>query len=826
MQSLLAKFRVLLFVALCCNLAGSSEKMLASELWQQPQPAQYGYLQLRVVDQNGIATGAKITVQRDDVMVSSSEMPAIENSRFQLLPGTYKILVEKQGFYSVTAEKITITASQTTPLEVHLQDVRTHSEEVEVAAQSSPIDPQQTAASHTITGEDITNIPYPSTRDYRNILRFLPGVITDNGGTNHVAGGGSQQTEDYLDGFEISQPTGGLGVRLNPDSLRQINVETSRYSAQFGKGSAGFAAFETYDGNNQFHFNATDFFPTFQFVKGFHFNNWTPRASFSGPIKRNKAWFLLSHEGENDLNIIDQLPDGQDTSRVWRTADLAKLRVNLSPSNVLMMDGIIDLFNSEHAGLSIFNPVGATVNQKSGLHVLGVKDQISFAKDSLVEFGFGFLRAHSTEVPLGLSPEFLTPDGIFGNFYRSSSNASDRIQGFSNVFLHPVSWHGTHQFVFGGAVDRVDSTNLVVRKPLIITDVHGATVREILYQNAPAFTLHSVEPSAYFQDRWSPLRGLILDAGLRWDADTFIDRHLFSPRLAGTYLLHKASETKLSAGIGIYYDRSNLSVLSRTRQGSRTDFFFADDGSFTHAPFATSFVVDPDRLLMPRFTNWSAGIERRMPAHIYARVDYLNRSGKHGWGFEDQLSGVSPLENNREDRYHSVQLTLRREIKRGYPVLVSYTRSSARTNEVLDFGQDNPIFSNQISGPLLWDAPNHVVSWGFLPLPSFWKFKKFELAYSTIWHSGFPFITIDQFQQLVDGPGAHRFPHYFTLNPALEKKFNFRGYRWALRAGFDNITGSKNPTFVDNNVNSTNFLALGNFGHRSFNGRIRLIGPK
>ena len=48
----------------------------------------------------------------------------------------------------------------------------------------------------------------------------------------------------------------------------------------------------------------------------------------------------------------------------------------------------------------------------------------------------------------------------------------------------------------------------------------------------------------------------------------------------------------------------------------------------------------------------------------------------------------------------------------------------------------------------------------------------------------------------------------------------------ALRAGFDNITGSKNPTFVDNNVNSTNFLALGNFGHRSFNGRIRLLGPK
>src|SRR2546423_568551 len=118
MQSLLTKFRVLLFVALCGNLAGSSEKMFAFALWQQPQPAQYGYLQLRVVDQNGIATGAKITVLREEITVSSSKVPAIENSRFQLLPGTYKILVEKPGFYSAIAEKIAITSGQTTPLEV------------------------------------------------------------------------------------------------------------------------------------------------------------------------------------------------------------------------------------------------------------------------------------------------------------------------------------------------------------------------------------------------------------------------------------------------------------------------------------------------------------------------------------------------------------------------------------------------------------------------------------------------------------------------------------------------------------------------------------
>ena len=808
--------RLLVCVLLFCSFAFSTQKVV---------PAPPGVLQVRVIAHNAVLS-TKITVQRDNATVASAVVNTDGEANISLAPGSYKVMVQQEGFYPATAEKVLISSGQTTPLEVHLQEVRTHTEEIEVAAQASPIDPQQTPATQTLTGEDITNIPYPSTRDYRNILRFIPGIVVDNNGGPHVLGGLGQQTQDYLDGFEISQPTGGLALRLNPDSLRKINVETSRYSAQFGKGSAGLASFETYDGGNQFHFNATDFVPTFQTTKGLHFNNWTPRASFSGPIIHNKAWFLLSHEGENDLTIIDELPAGQDTGRVWRTADLAKLRVNLSPSNVLMVDGVMDLFDGEHAGISFFNPVNATVNQKSALHVLAAKDQITFAKDSMVEFGFGFLRAHSTEVPLGTQPEFLTPDGILGNFYRSQANWSDRIQGFSNVFLHPLNWHGSHHLAFGTAVDRVDSYSFVARKPLIIQDLSGATVREILFDNAPASRLHSVEPSAYVQDRWSPVQRLMIDAGLRWDADTLIDRNMISPRLAGTYLLHQASETKISAGVGVYYDRTNLSMLSRTLQGSRSDLFFDDTGSLTHLPLVTSFAVDQDHLLMPRFTNWSAGIERRMPARIYARLDYISRSGEHGWGFEDQLSGTSVLRNSREDRYHAVQLTLRREIKHGYPVMVAYTRSYAHTNEVLDFGQDNPVFSNQLSGPLPWDAPNQITSWGFLPLPSFWKFRNFDFAYSTTWHSGFPFFTVDQFQQLVDGPAAHRFPYYFTLNPALEKKFNFHGYRWALRAGIDNVTNSKNPAFVDNNINSTTYLQFGTFSHRTFNARIRLLGQQ
>jgi hypothetical protein len=42
-----------------------------------------------------------------------------------------------------------------------------------------------------------------------------------------------------------------------------------------------------------------------------------------------------------------------------------------------------------------------------------------------------------------------------------------------------------------------------------------------------------------------------------------------------------------------------------------------------------------------------------------------------------------------------------------------------------------------------------------------------------------------------------RFPAYFTLNLALERRFTFLGYKLALRAGFDDITNRHNPAFVD-----------------------------
>lgn len=780
-------------------------------------------MQITVTDPNGVPLNAvSVLVDQNGKTISQSRTtPSGYLVVDRIAPGTYRVVLDKQGFYSATVEKVVVTAAQPTPVEVRLQPVREYRTEVEVTAKPSPIDPEQTSSSQGVTADDISTIPYPTTRDYRNVLAYIPGVIQDSTGQIHNVGSSTQQIQDYVDGFQISQPAGGtLAMRVNPDSLRKIDVVNSRYSAMFGQGSGGFTDFSLQDGDNHFRFNATDFVPTVQNVKGIEFNNWTPRAYLSGPIVRDKVWFNLSHEGELDNNIVKQLPDGADTNTVWRNSDMVRLRMNLTQGNVLTATGLWNPLDSDNTGITALDPVSVSTTVQTNLYLATLKDQITIAQSTLLEFGVGFHWTTTTSVPQGLSPYVFTPTGRTGNFFETSDSSSERTQGFVNLYLKP--WKpqrfGNHQFTLGSRVDRVYLHQLDSRVPIQFVDASDTLLRQITFTNVPAFGLNTLESSAFVQDRWSALERLLVEGGLRWDRDSFLGRNMFSPRLAGSYLLHRRTETKLSAGAGIYYDRTNLALVSQANQGALTDTFFAP----TPLTIQSAFLVNPNLLAMPRFVNWSVGVESRLPESVYVKLEFVSRHGDDGWAYVAQPNGNFLLEDTRQDRYDGVTITVRKELKRGYPFLFSYTRSNARSNQTVDFSLDSFIVGKQQPGPLPWDAPNALTSWGSYPLP--WKLKKFDIAYSTLWHTGFPFFTVNQFGELVSAPGQFRFPDFFTLNLAVERKFTFKGYRWALRLGVSDITNNQNPTTVDNNVNSPTFLTFFGFGHRTVNGRIRFLG--
>ena len=233
--------RVLVMVLLCSALAGGKERAVPAGFCFQSSTVATGQLEVTVMDQNGQPLSLVIVmVYQGNLQQSNAEQnariiarerttPSGNATLRQLTPGTYELLIEKQGFYATVIHKVEILPSQTVPVEVRLQAVREYREEIEVTAQPSPIDPEQVASSQSITTEDVSTIPYHTARDYRGVLAFIPGVVADSSGQIHMAGSSTQEVQDYVDGFEVSQPaTGSLSVRVNPDSLHKIEVRSSR----------------------------------------------------------------------------------------------------------------------------------------------------------------------------------------------------------------------------------------------------------------------------------------------------------------------------------------------------------------------------------------------------------------------------------------------------------------------------------------------------------------------------------------------------------------------------------------------------------------------
>ena len=95
-------------------------------------------------------------------------------------------------------------------------------------------------------------------------------------------------------------------------------------------------------------------------------------------------------------------------------------------------------------------------------------------------------------------------------------------------------------------------------------------------------------------------------------------------------------------------------------------------------------------------------------------------------------------------------------------------------------------------------------------------------------------VAVNLQQQLVGPPNSLRFPAYASLNLGLERKFELRGYLWAVRVEAINILGRQNPDSVVNNVDApcSNTVRTGCFG--AFAGgqgratilRVRFVGRK
>jgi outer membrane receptor for ferrienterochelin and colicin len=334
--------------------------------------------------------------------------------------------------------------------------------------------------------------------------------------------------------------------------------------------------------------------------------------------------------------------------------------------------------------------------------------------------------------------------------------------------------------------------------------------------------LSNHEYGAFLQDRIVFGHNLQVEAGLRYDRESLVDRNDVAPRLGFSFLPGGTNRSKITGGVGIFYD--NITLLNIQMSQLQRRYTTTYTAGVPNAAAAPSDVrVSPD-LRDPRSLHWNLSWENEWAPRWVSRIGYIQKEGRS----DTRLAAVPTnngfdmvLNNSGKFDYRAVEFTLDRPIRTELRVLTSYTYSNAKARPSLSLDFPDPAVEFIRESPLEWNTTHRFVSWGYFPLPS-----KLYGSFSIDARSGFAFTTVDDLNHVIGGYNSNKMPPFVAVNASLEKEIPIpfgNGKRVAFRVGVTNLFNHFNPRTVDPNVDSPNFLNLTDSSRRHFVARLRIL---
>jgi len=569
---------------------------------------------------------------------------------------------------------------------------------------------------------------------------------------------------------------------------------------------------------------------------GLHLGSWYPRLGISGPIIKGKAWFSDTFYSAYTESLVTGLPSGQNTRSGLLGSNLFHAQVNLRPSNILFADFLINIDNEGRVGLSPLNPVSTTSSVHTRQYFGSIKDQISFSRGALVEFGYAHNEFLNTQTPQGQGFYIITPQGNSGNYFGHSTQQASRDEGRAHVYFPEFQFLGLHQVEAGVDADRLYYAGDFRRTGYEVFGNSGQLISQTVFPAPAIFHTSDAEIASWALDNWHVSNRFLVTLGLRQDWDRRLAALAWSPRAGFAWSPFASGRTRISGGYALTHDAVTMDILGQPLDEVAVTTFYNANGAPVSPAASTTFTLGNSPLVLPRATNWNFDVDHQVSPHIYAALKYLRRRGSDGFAFintlapnappsllplpTDYIPGIYQLENVRRDDYDSVQFSIRQTFSGQYEWMAAYTRSRALSNAVLDQNTAQPLQVLPTLVPMPWDAPNRFLAWTYLPLP----WRNWAISALADMRSGFPFSVRDQNGTVIGPVDSYRYPLNFDLNLAIERMVTLHGYRFALRGGVNNLTNQLNPTAVNNVVGAPRYLQfLGGEG-RHFVVRIRFFG--
>jgi Carboxypeptidase regulatory-like domain/TonB-dependent Receptor Plug Domain len=296
----------------------------------------------------GVA-GVSVTVKNLETGVSRS-VASGESGDFRAtsLPiGPYQVRAEKTGFKSQvrTGVNLAVGADDVVNMRLEIGDL---AQEITVNEEIPIVNTTTSSVSGLVGEREVKDLPLNG-RSFDNLMTLNPGVInyalksantsTSNGNTFSVDGRRPADNIVLINGIEYTgssqlaiTPGGVSGNLLGIDAVREFNVLTDTYGAEYGKRSGGQVTVVTQSGTNSVHgtvfeflrnsaLDSRSFFAQTPFTPPFRQNQFGGAAG--GPLKKNRLFLFGNYEGfrqAESLSSVSVVPD-------------AKVRTGLFPNS-------------------------------------------------------------------------------------------------------------------------------------------------------------------------------------------------------------------------------------------------------------------------------------------------------------------------------------------------------------------------------------------------------------------------------------------------------------------------------------------------------------
>ncbi|HWF14261.1 MAG TPA: carboxypeptidase regulatory-like domain-containing protein [Candidatus Acidoferrales bacterium] len=281
----------------------------------------------RVTDPTGATvTGAAISTKNIETGETRSAITDDAGRYYvpSLAVGEYEVHAKKQGFQEQVRSGIHLVVGQEASVDLALK-LGEVTEQLKVMEDAPVVSVTAADISGVVGEQQVKDLPLNG-RSYDELMTLNPGVVTftsektggvgvsnsTNANMFSVAGNRPQQNLFLLNGIEYTgaaennmTPGGTSGQMLGVDAVREFNLLSDTYGAEYGKHPGGQVTIVTTSGTNQWHGSLFEFVRNdiFDEPNFFDLGSAPPfrrnqfGGAIGGPIQKDKTFVFANYEG-------------------------------------------------------------------------------------------------------------------------------------------------------------------------------------------------------------------------------------------------------------------------------------------------------------------------------------------------------------------------------------------------------------------------------------------------------------------------------------------------------------------------------------------------